>query len=57
MTAPPAPAEPVKALSVSVPAPPAAGRSLSEVPRDIGWLLIGAGIVGEIAPGVIGTPF
>lgn len=36
---------------------PAGGLSLSEVPRDIGWLLIGAGIVGEIAPGVIGTPF
>ncbi len=29
----------------------------TDIPRDIGWLLLTAGVVGEIAPGVIGTPF
>lgn len=30
---------------------------LEGLPRDVGWLLITAGIVAEVAPGVIGTPF
>lgn len=49
-------ASPAEALPETTSAP-TAGISLSELPRDIGWLLIGAGIVGELAPGVIGTPF
>lgn len=56
MAAPPVPVDPAEALSEATPVSPAR-LSLSELPRDIGWLLIGAGIVGEIAPGVIGTPF
>lgn len=31
--------------------------TLATLPRDVGWLLVTAGILGEIAPGVIGTPF
>ena len=30
---------------------------LGSIPKDVGWLLVGAGIVGEVAPGVLGTPF
>lgn len=37
--------------------PGAAVRYLESLPRDVGWLLITAGIVAEVAPGVIGTPF
>ncbi len=40
--------------SCSVESP--AGR-IDAMPKDVGWLLVTAGIVGEIAPGVIGTPF
>jgi len=32
-------------------------RRISHMPRDVGWLLVTAGLVGEIAPGVFGTPF
>jgi hypothetical protein len=32
-------------------------RRISHMPRDVGWLLVTAGIVGEVAPGVFGTPF
>lgn len=32
-------------------------RNIEEMPRDVGWLLLAAGLIGEIAPGVIGTPF
>jgi len=32
-------------------------RRISHMPRDVGWLLVAAGIVGEAAPGVFGTPF
>ena len=32
-------------------------RRISQMPRDVGWLLVTAGIVGEVAPGVFGTPF
>ena len=30
---------------------------IEEMPRDVGWLLVTAGVIGEIAPGVMGTPF
>lgn len=32
-------------------------RYLESLPRDVGWLLVTAGVVAEAAPGVIGTPF
>jgi hypothetical protein len=32
-------------------------RRISNMPRDVGWLLVTAGVVGEVAPGVFGTPF
>jgi len=32
-------------------------HGLADAPRDVGWLLLSAGIIGEILPGVIGTPF
>jgi hypothetical protein len=32
-------------------------RRISAMPRDVGWLLVTAGVVGEVAPGVFGTPF
>jgi hypothetical protein len=28
-----------------------------ELPKEAGWLLITAGIVGLVVPGVLGTPF
>ena len=40
--------------------PPSSGkakRNIGDMPRDAGWLLVTAGLMGEIAPGVIGTPF
>jgi hypothetical protein len=27
------------------------------LPHDIGWLLVTAGVVGMVMPGVLGTPF
>jgi hypothetical protein len=30
---------------------------IEHLPRDVGWLLIGAGLLGVILPGVIGFPF
>jgi len=39
------------------PEPGTAIRYLESLPRDVGWLLVTAGIVAEVAPGVIGTPF
>ena len=30
---------------------------IEDMPRDVGWLLVTAGLIGEMAPGVIGTPF
>jgi uncharacterized membrane protein YbaN (DUF454 family) len=30
---------------------------LAELPRDAGWLLITAGAVGIVLPGIVGTPF
>ena len=32
-------------------------RRIESMPRDVGWLLVAAGVFGEIVPGVIGTPF
>jgi hypothetical protein len=28
-----------------------------QLPKDAGWLLIRAGVVGLVVPGVLGTPF
>jgi len=40
------------------PLPFASNRCRTEdIPRDVGWLLLTAGMIGEIAPGVVGTPF
>jgi len=30
---------------------------IEQLPRDVGWLLIGVGVLGLILPGVIGFPF
>jgi hypothetical protein len=30
---------------------------VDELPKEAGWLLITAGVVGLIVPGVLGTPF
>jgi hypothetical protein len=30
---------------------------LAELPREAGWLLVTAGMVGVVLPGIIGTPF
>jgi hypothetical protein len=30
---------------------------VDELPKEAGWLLITAGIVGLVVPGVLGTPF
>ena len=45
------------------PAPSAAAGAEStavlveQLPREAGWLLITAGVVGLVVPGVLGTPF
>jgi hypothetical protein len=30
---------------------------IEQLPRDVGWLLIGVGVLGLVLPGVIGFPF
>jgi hypothetical protein len=30
---------------------------VEQLPKDAGWLLITAGVVGLVVPGVLGTPF
>jgi len=30
---------------------------IEQLPKDTGWLLITAGVVGLVVPGVLGTPF
>lgn len=30
---------------------------IEELPREAGWLLITAGVVGLVVPGMLGTPF
>ncbi len=30
---------------------------VEQLPREVGWLLISAGMVGVVVPGVLGTPF
>jgi len=30
---------------------------IEQLPKDAGWLLITAGVVGLVVPGVLGTPF
>ena len=47
---------------VAPPGSAAAGAELlavriEQLPREAGWLLITAGIVGLVVPGVLGTPF
>ena len=32
-------------------------RRIEKLPRDMGWLLFTAGVVGMVMPGVLGTPF
>lgn len=32
-------------------------QRIQTLPRDIGWLLVTAGVVGFVMPGVIGVPF
>lgn len=34
-----------------------AAHRIGKLPREVGWLLLAAGVVGEAAPGVFGTPF
>jgi hypothetical protein len=31
--------------------------TVEQLPREAGWLLIAVGVIGLVAPGVIGTPF
>lgn len=45
----PVPVHPAETGSVS--------SYLESLPKDVGWLLMTAGVVAEVAPGVIGTPF
>jgi hypothetical protein len=48
---------PADAKSVDSEAAALTLRRISAMPRDVGWLLVTAGVVGEVAPGVFGTPF
>ena len=32
-------------------------RRFTELPKEAGWLLITAGVVGLVVPGILGTPF
>ncbi len=32
-------------------------QRVEKLPRDVGWLLITAGLVGVVVPGVLGVPF
>ena len=36
---------------------PETENRIRKLPKDVGWLLFSAGIMGLIVPGVIGTPF
>lgn len=35
----------------------ATAERIQKLPRDIGWLLVTAGLVGVVMPGVLGVPF
>lgn len=35
----------------------ASAERIQKLPHDIGWLLVTAGAVGMVMPGVLGTPF
>lgn len=35
----------------------ASAERIQKLPHDIGWLLMTAGVVGMVMPGVLGTPF
>lgn len=44
----------------SVIAPPSASADLPRLealPKDVGWLLLGVGFAGFVAPGIFGLPF
>jgi hypothetical protein len=30
---------------------------ITNVPRDVGWMMVSVGLLGVILPGIIGTPF
>jgi hypothetical protein len=32
-------------------------RRIEELPREAGWVLVTAGVIGVIAPGIMGVPF
>jgi hypothetical protein len=48
---------PVSALPLEESAVELTAVRVEQLPRDAGWLLITAGIVGLVVPGVFGTPF
>ncbi len=35
----------------------ATAERIQKLPRDVGWLLVTAGVVGVVMPGVLGVPF
>ena len=34
-----------------------AASRIAQLPKEVGWALITAGVVGLVVPGVVGTPF
>lgn len=36
---------------------PETAQRIQRLPRDVGWLLVTAGVVGVVMPGVLGLPF
>jgi len=32
-------------------------RRIEELPREVGWALVTAGLIGVIVPGILGAPF
>ena len=48
---------PVSALPLEESAVELTAVSVEQLPKDAGWLLITAGVVGLVVPGVFGTPF
>ena len=34
-----------------------AARRIAQLPKEAGWALITAGVIGLVVPGVVGTPF
>jgi hypothetical protein len=48
---------PVSALPLEEYAVELTAVRVEQLPKDAGWLLITAGVVGLVVPGVFGTPF